>query len=611
MYNAKKILVLLLSVALLAAISPVASLSTNAERLRPLSGVQLYGYRVWDDDDSLSYAWISFTDDNPASVTEEHIEENAFDDYSDISAGAYYNGYVFGFAENGGFYRISAADWSRDRLFNDSTGYNGWSDMTYDYTTDTIYAIAYTLPWESSEDSTNISASFLVKIDLYDYSIEEVAQITTGIITLAADARGQLYGVAMDGCLYSINKSTGACTVIGSTGQAVEYAQSMCYDYNTDTMYWALCNVSQGKLCSIDLEDASVTVYGTIGGNTEVVSLFIIPENEATHPVTGIEISVDEAEVSVGASITLCANVLPANASERRVIWSSSDGRVAYVNESGVVCGMSEGTATITAESFEGGFTASCEVTVTPAASTSDYRLVDTVQSDRDYIIVAYCDGVPCALINRNARVSTSSEWGATLVPIVLSQDGQYVTDVFDSTEDFNDIIWRAQGSDGEGYSFQSISNGRYFGALPLCNWTAIVDEPDYWKPVYDITVSSGDTIDVLKSVRAEADEDDPRDYMTTTSIYYSSAIFDFSSLNNAECIYFFEYVGGSEPSYDMGDVNLDGSITANDALLILRHCLGAVSLEADALALADFNGDGQVLTSDALLVMRCSLLNS
>ena len=139
------------------------------------NGVRVYGYRIYDDDNSLSFGWISVLDDDPSDVTDEHIEENAFDDYTDMSAGAYMGGYVYGFAENGGFYKVNVSDWSRELLFNDGTAYHGWSDMTFDYTTGKLYAIAYTQPWETGEGDSSIEASYLVTIDLYNYSINQVA----------------------------------------------------------------------------------------------------------------------------------------------------------------------------------------------------------------------------------------------------------------------------------------------------------------------------------------------------------------------------------------------------------------------------------------------------
>ena len=310
----KKFLALLLTAVMAFTVVPVFAAQSSSVPEKALSAGRLYGYRVFDDDDTLSYAWISFTADNPAAVTEEQVEENAFDDYTNMNCGAYVNGYVYGFAENGYFYRVNTADWSRERLFADASSYNGWSDMTFDYTTGKLYAVAYNLPWDSGDDETAIEASFLVTIDLLTYEITQVAQITTGILTLAADAQGELYGIAMDGCLYHINKQDGSTRNIGSTGQVVSYAQSMCYDYNTDTMYWALCNISQGVLCSVNLETGAASRLGIIGGNTEVVSLFAVPESEPVVHVESVDIEPAEASIDVGLTLQLSASVSPENA---------------------------------------------------------------------------------------------------------------------------------------------------------------------------------------------------------------------------------------------------------------------------------------------------------
>ena len=130
----KKFLALLLAAVMAFTVVPVFAAQSSSVPEKALSAGRLYGYRVFDDDDTLSYAWISFTADNPAAVTEEQVEENAFDDYTNMNCGAYVNGYVYGFAENGYFYRVNTADWSRERLFADASSYNGWSDMTFDYT---------------------------------------------------------------------------------------------------------------------------------------------------------------------------------------------------------------------------------------------------------------------------------------------------------------------------------------------------------------------------------------------------------------------------------------------------------------------------------------------
>jgi hypothetical protein len=75
----KKFLALLLTAVMAFTVVPVFAAQSSSVPEKALSAGRLYGYRVFDDDDTLSYAWISFTTDNPAAVTEEQVEENAFD----------------------------------------------------------------------------------------------------------------------------------------------------------------------------------------------------------------------------------------------------------------------------------------------------------------------------------------------------------------------------------------------------------------------------------------------------------------------------------------------------------------------------------------------------
>ncbi|MGQ1788081.1 Ig-like domain-containing protein [Saccharicrinis sp. GN24d3] len=81
--------------------------------------------------------------------------------------------------------------------------------------------------------------------------------------------------------------------------------------------------------------------------------------------VTGMEISsTSESFDWPGKTLTLTANVLPVDASNQNFTWSSDAPDVATVDIYGVVSSLSEGTAIITAESEDGQFTATCEITV-------------------------------------------------------------------------------------------------------------------------------------------------------------------------------------------------------------------------------------------------------
>lgn len=62
------------------------------------------------------------------------------------------------------------------------------------------------------------------------------------------------------------------------------------------------------------------------------------------------------------------------------------------------------------------------------------------------------------------------------------------------------------------------------------------------------------------------------------------------------------------EPSAQMGDVNGDGEVTAEDALLILRYSLELIEFNDDAVLLADVNGDGEVDLADALITLRMAM---
>ena len=81
--------------------------------------------------------------------------------------------------------------------------------------------------------------------------------------------------------------------------------------------------------------------------------------------VTGVSLNKTTTSIVAGATEILVATVLPAEASNKTVTWAS-DNAAATVDGSGVVTGISVGTAIITVTTIDGSFTASCTVTVTP-----------------------------------------------------------------------------------------------------------------------------------------------------------------------------------------------------------------------------------------------------
>ena len=84
-----------------------------------------------------------------------------------------------------------------------------------------------------------------------------------------------------------------------------------------------------------------------------------------TVAVTGVSLTRSEMQLGAGDNFKLVARVSPANATNPSVRWSSDKPEIVSVDaESGDARALSEGSACVTATTADGGFTASCAVTV-------------------------------------------------------------------------------------------------------------------------------------------------------------------------------------------------------------------------------------------------------
>ena len=79
-------------------------------------------------------------------------------------------------------------------------------------------------------------------------------------------------------------------------------------------------------------------------------------------PVESVTLSQATAEMYIGETTQLKANVLPSNATDKTVTWASSKQSVATVSDNGLVTALAEGTSTITASA--GSKSATCTIQV-------------------------------------------------------------------------------------------------------------------------------------------------------------------------------------------------------------------------------------------------------
>ena len=90
-----------------------------------------------------------------------------------------------------------------------------------------------------------------------------------------------------------------------------------------------------------------------------------VSEDSSSVAVTGITLNKSVLSIEEDKSETLIANITPSDATNKAIIWTSSDNNVATVS-GGKITAVASGTATITAKTVNGGYTASCVVTVVP-----------------------------------------------------------------------------------------------------------------------------------------------------------------------------------------------------------------------------------------------------
>ena len=83
---------------------------------------------------------------------------------------------------------------------------------------------------------------------------------------------------------------------------------------------------------------------------------------EEVIPVKGITLDKEIIEMAVGSSCRLYATITPSDATDKTIIWDSSDETIAIVSSSGVIAALKEGDVTITAYSSDRKKSASCGV---------------------------------------------------------------------------------------------------------------------------------------------------------------------------------------------------------------------------------------------------------
>lgn len=191
----------------------------------------------------------------------------------------------------------------------------------------------------------------------------------------------------------------------------------------------AVAVVEGGYVKALKAGTASVSVR-TLDGNLVAKCQYTVLQ-----PVLGVQLNKDKQTLLVGALDTLLAAVLPADASNQEVTWSSDNEAVALVSN-GVVTALKAGVATVAVKTMDGGFTAQCLYTVlqpvtgiqldktelrlllnqsanlTATLSPADASNPSVVWSSSDPTVASVTDGLVTALKSGSAIITVQANDG-------------------------------------------------------------------------------------------------------------------------------------------------------------------------------------------------------
>jgi len=211
-----------------------------------------------------------------------------------------------------------------------------------------------------------------------------------------------------------------------------------------------------------------------------------ISEAITTVLVTGVSLNKTSSILTVGDTETLTATVLPLNATNKNVTWTSSNTSVATI-DNGVVTAKAAGTATITATTEDGNKTAACVVIVNavnedmPILKTED---ITVRPGEEVYVdIVAENCGLVKAITVTDFEYSqsltlTKAEWllsGSILSSVDINGDSLiafqnavdankaimrlYFTVDSEATDEDAYIRYKAMGTDASNKNFEFVES--------------------------------------------------------------------------------------------------------------------------------------------------------
>lgn len=204
-----------------------------------------------------------------------------------------------------------------------------------------------TVAWSSSDES-------VAKVDN-----GKVTALKSGKATVTAECGGRTAECAITVTVPVSSITLDKTTLSLAVGETATLAATVKPDDATDkTVAWSssdesVASVDNGKVTA--LKSGKATITAKSGGKTAECAVTVAV------PVSSITLDKTALSLAIGETATLTATVKPDDATDKTVVWSSSDESIAKV-DNGKVMALKIGSAIVTATAAS--FSVSCNVTV-------------------------------------------------------------------------------------------------------------------------------------------------------------------------------------------------------------------------------------------------------
>jgi uncharacterized protein YjdB len=163
-----------------------------------------------------------------------------------------------------------------------------------------------------------------------------------------------------------------------------------------------------GKVTGVKIGETNIKA--TVGDKTVTCKVKVVPEQVHVE-----SISLNVNEISVTEDFVLTATIYPENASNKTIIWTSSNEEVAIVDQEGNVTILSAGETIITATSEDGEKKATCRVIVEPSNVTGVVLDVENLYLILNETATLQATIIPAHASNKNMTWSSDNPNVATV----------------------------------------------------------------------------------------------------------------------------------------------------------------------------------------------------